>query len=287
MPLDWRIAVVLVVGGCSWDWNAFDPRLAEGATASSGAGGGGGAASSSATATASTAATVGTGGAGADYRQTVLSDGPVAYWRFGEAPSSTMALDETAPGYMGTYQGGVTLGVTGALAGDPNSAARFDGVDDQVDFGDVLDFTGLVPYSVEVWVLPDVVQPSGHRIICAKQLGATDGLDFGLDPATQTLYFAREVGVAGEGATGMVPFGQFSHVVGTFDGTSLRAYLNAVELSVVAAQLAFPDSPAPWVVGNSYNVAEQLSGVIDELAVYDKALSPARIAAHYAAGTGQ
>src|SRR5689334_18534519 len=49
-----------------------------------------------------------------------------AYWRLGAS-----AADETgnAPG---TLVGGVALGAPGALSGEPDTAARFDGVDDEL-----------------------------------------------------------------------------------------------------------------------------------------------------------
>src|SRR5688500_14316091 len=66
---------------------------------------------------------------GGDYAAQVTADGPRAYWRLGET-SGTTAADETASASPGTYAGGVVLGVPASLAGDPDTAVRFDGVDD-------------------------------------------------------------------------------------------------------------------------------------------------------------
>jgi hypothetical protein len=44
---------------------------------------------------------------------------------------------------------------------------------------------------------------------------------------------------------------------------------------------------ASFMVGNSYGTSENYAGVIDELAVYDKALSTSRIIAHYFAGVSR
>ena len=68
------------------------------------------------------------------YRDAVLSDGPVGYWRLAETTGA--AVDTAGNAAGGTYNGGVTRGVAGALAGDSNLAARFDGTDDYVSIPD-------------------------------------------------------------------------------------------------------------------------------------------------------
>ena len=64
------------------------------------------------------------------YRDEILADQPIAYWRLGES-SGTTAFDQAGP-TNGSYQNGVTLGQSGALITGSDSAAAFDGVDDQV-----------------------------------------------------------------------------------------------------------------------------------------------------------
>src|SRR3954453_3937288 len=65
------------------------------------------------------------------YSQAVTgSPGLLGYWRLGER-SGTTAADATghAPGSL---VGGVGLGAHGALSGDADTAARFDGTDDEL-----------------------------------------------------------------------------------------------------------------------------------------------------------
>jgi hypothetical protein len=278
----WALAAALTItAACSWDWDGFDPRLSE-----SGAGAGTGAAGGAASGSGANASSSTTGGASTvdSYRDTVLSDGPVGYWRFGEPTSATTALDETSS-HPGAYLGGVILGEPGALAGDANTAARFDGIDDQVDFGDAFDFPDVTPFSVEAWVAPDLTQPQTYGMICAKQLDALDGFELGIEASNQTLFFGREAtGVASDPVVAPLAFGRFSHVVGTFDGISLRIYVNAVQMDLVASPFVLPDTSAAFIAGTSYETSELFAGVIDELAVYDKALTQERIQAHYMAG---
>src|SRR5262249_54513852 len=60
------------------------------------------------------------------YSSVVLADNPIGYWRLGETSGPT-AFDSSGLGHNGTYTGGVTLGVPGAIVDDPNTAARFNG----------------------------------------------------------------------------------------------------------------------------------------------------------------
>ncbi|MFA5758652.1 MAG: hypothetical protein WC942_04745, partial [Clostridia bacterium] len=58
---------------------------------------------------------------------------PMGYWRFGEA-SGTTAYDVMTT-HDGTYTNGVDLGHDGALNGDADTAAYFDGINDYVNVG--------------------------------------------------------------------------------------------------------------------------------------------------------
>ncbi len=66
----------------------------------------------------------------------------MSYWRLGEA-SGTTALDSKSTN-NGTYVNGVTLGTTGAIANDANTAASFNGSTQRVSLptlATVTDFT--------------------------------------------------------------------------------------------------------------------------------------------------
>ena len=63
------------------------------------------------------------------YRSAVLADDPAGYWRLGE---SEWGAATAVVGSPGAYTGGVTLAVEGALPGDPDPAAEFDGTSGEV-----------------------------------------------------------------------------------------------------------------------------------------------------------
>jgi len=55
------------------------------------------------------------------YDTAITADAPAGYWRLGES-SGTTASDASGNARHGTYVGAVTLGQTGALTGDLNTA---------------------------------------------------------------------------------------------------------------------------------------------------------------------
>src|SRR5205807_5731550 len=84
--------------------------------------------------------------------------------------------------------------------------------------------------------------------------------------------------------SGTVVAGQTYHVVGTYDGTTRRLYVNGAEVATGALTGAATATTNPLYMASWNGGAEVLKGTIDEVAVYSTALTAARVSAHYAAG---
>jgi hypothetical protein len=112
-------------------------------------------------------------------------------------------------------------------------------------------------------------------------VGLTVAFEFATDP--NTFY---EVASDGE-----IPIGDFTHLVGTWDGTTLSLYING-ELDAYAMPGAVPwDSGCAFHIGGFYDpegdcgyVGQFFNGLIDEVTYYSQALSPADVQALYNAG---
>lgn len=80
--------------------------------------------------------------------------------------------------------------------------------------------------------------------------------------------------------------GQWVQLTGVYDGTTWRLYRNGVEVDSNAGPAApLASSGDDWAIGSTGNGWEGLFvGAIDEVAVYDKALSAARVQALYTTG---
>jgi hypothetical protein len=89
------------------------------------------------------------------------------------------------------------------------------------------------------------------------------------------------------------PPGNFYHVAGTYDGSMWKLYVNGIlEGQLSSSQTIIYDPSIPWTIGNESwaywrNQGWQATwnGVIDEVAVFNRALSSSEVAALYAAGS--
>ncbi len=225
------------------------------------------------------------------YRSAVLADGPAAYWRLDEATGS-QAADASGHGKSGTYSStGVTRGVAGALTGDPDTAASFDGASGAVAVTGVGNFTGTSAFSAEAWVNPSAFPANVWGRILSQENNAANapGWSLYVDSSTGTLSATRAnaAGADWVGGSTALPLNKWSHVVLTYDGSTLRLYLNGQPLQTVPSTRGLPTSSAALEVAGSFGAGQFFSGRVDEPAVYSKALSAGQVLAHYNAGSAQ
>jgi hypothetical protein len=230
------------------------------------------------------------------YAELVLSDHPVGYWRFGDAPGATLASDASGNLHPGVFTAnGVTLAQAGAIAGDPDQAARFDGSTGcaAVGIDEAFDFSGNHSYSVEVWM--DVSQPPDG--IYRHPFWRSDpslSSDYGLFVNGPTGLGFERIVAANRMLAGIPapPLTAFHHVVGTYDGATgaLTLYLDSVEVATVIDTRAQDPLTGALDVGcrpSNTTGFDDYAGTLDEAAIYDFALSPARIAAHWHLGSSR
>ena len=212
------------------------------------------------------------------YAATVKADGPVSHWRLGET-SGTSAADSIGTA-TGTYRNGVALGAASLLASDTtNRAADFDGVNDSVSVPSsaALSPTGAV--TVEAWVRPTAKPTAGGFASVASKADAYS-IQFNgpqLEFTTINGTTRRRV----QAPPSAVVAGQTYYVVGTFDGTTQRLYVNGVQVAAGAFSGPVNASTKAVVLGSWDTATEFLAGRIDDVAVYAKALTATQVANHY------
>jgi hypothetical protein len=210
----------------------------------------------------------------------VLADAPRAYWRFGEA-AGPRAIDETGRA-DGTYFGNPTLGVPGALAGDPNTAWKNGGPPSGMTAGRGFPLTGTSPFTLETWVHPDVIDDA-YRMIFQRQITDARGRQgVGVYVRGQSLAFERLVDDARTAAATAAPTpGTWHHVVATYDGATMALYLDGVAVDTSPDTRPLAATDAELYVGTNVSSTSPLVGGIDEAAVYAAALAPERVRAHW------
>ena len=215
------------------------------------------------------------------YRSAVIGDAPIAYWRLAD----TTVTDEIH-GYDGALVGGCAT-TAGALAGDSDGAMHFDGTC-KIVFPDHFGFAGNAPFAIELWMstTPNAQfqQLFGHETRDTQN--PLDGYALFVTPTPGGLSLERVIAGTSKKAP-VVPFGAaaFTYVVAQYTGTTLETYVDGALGSSAAEVRAAADVVATAVAGASV-AGNYFVGTLDELAVYDKALTIEQIAHHRALARG-
>jgi hypothetical protein len=241
------------------------------------------------------ALTLGQNAARADYQATVLSQGPVGYWRLNETnqpPPNALAANSGSLGASaaGTYINNPTPNSPGPFAG--SSSVVLDGLSQSVSNA----YNAAInpsTFSLEMWVNPAAV-PKFAYVASSAHLATTrsgwylaqdDNSTFGLGNGFVVRMFYQN-GVNPSVtlfATNNLPLGSWYHLVLTYDGTTATLYKNGV-VAQSAIPLGFvPNVDGPFTVGIRSDLAFNWPGQAAEVAIYNGALSSARVAAHFAA----
>jgi len=228
-------------------------------------------------------------GDGAPYRAAVISDNPRAYWRLDEQPGALAAADERN-GLAGVYHGVPLLGVGHPLGNEPdNASADFDGLvtrplGDWIDVadGDALAFAGRQPFTLEAWVHPHNLNRVTRRVL------SKEGPDGGwlLGVRRDGLIFSRYVDGRWSTLTTSVDATRWTYVMATYDGATMRVYVNGWLAAQGPSELELPAARADLTIGSKLGRWRYFAGGLDELAIYPYALSNGRALAHFRLGGG-
>ena len=217
------------------------------------------------------------------YQGVILADNPEGYWRLGD--SAATAVDATGNGHAGTYLNGVAQGQAGALVGDPDGAAGFNGSNHKVDIPYSADLNP-VSFSFECWAKVAPGTDGGHRSPMTSRANSPQSgyifyaqggrWQFWTGPGWQTVF----------APTGSVVQDEWAHLVGTYDATTQekKLYINGQLAGMATGVTVTPNPSAPLRIGAGATEgggAYFFRGDIDEAAVYDTALSNVQIRRHY------
>jgi virginiamycin B lyase len=211
----------------------------------------------------------------AGYAATVSStSGLLAYWRLGESSGATAR--DARGAHNGIYLGGHTLGLTGALFGDANTAVGLDGSSGDVglpSLGTASDWT------VEGWTELNAdasKNPGGNNALYASK----DGVRLIVRP---TGVYANDLTAGPSKAivkTTVSNVGSWVYWALVRHGPTLTVYRNAIAIgSVTLAKPAVASllDGAIGAVGDTWH----LHGKVDEVAAYNSALTPSTLLSHY------
>jgi hypothetical protein len=225
------------------------------------------------------------------YPGMVMADGPVAYWRLGMVDYTNgggVAYD-LAGGFNGAYNGGVEEGQTGAISGDADYSGLFGSGSTYVDVPFVTNLNTRA-FTVELWAYDNGQSWTYYRApLAGHNPSAYGGYNFYGTPGNSWSFWLGN-GTAWKTLGGpAILTNAWTHLAVTYDGTNAILYADGVVTATLQVTDYVPDTVNNWRLGcGGAPGAENYfwTGGLDEMAVYNTALSSNQIAAHYWAGIG-
>jgi hypothetical protein len=224
------------------------------------------------------------------YEGQVVADGPEAYWRLNDTYDGSGVIIDSMGRHNGTaHSFGFPDG--GAYLGFGQAGALADNADTCIQFTTGYQNMIRAPYSA-------ALNPTNFTVECWANLASGPGAGTWFAPvgsANNTMGYAIYAGgdeVTWQGWLYLNPgwgvlsgpnwqLSQWVHLALTYEGLTESLYVNG---TLVGSQLRVQsrNTEAPFNIGGGANNQFPFDGLIDEVACYPKALSAARINAHYA-----
>ncbi|MDB4978767.1 MAG: hypothetical protein JWM56_953, partial [Candidatus Peribacteria bacterium] len=206
-------------------------------------------------------------------------NGLVGYWKFDEGRGIS-TRDVSGNGNTGTRSGTGTTwsgsSLATAIGFDNPYAMQFNGTNDYTDMGNasVLNI-GTSPYSLSLWFKTPTVQANWRGI---AEKGVSNTVNYGIWIASSSFNYRIDY-VTGNGgyddvfSSSSVVANHWYHVVGTWDGTTKKFYVDGVlNGSSVPTTNGKPTSiSAAFTVGQAR--ASFFDGNVDDVRLYNRTLS--------------
>lgn len=223
------------------------------------------------------------------YSTLILQKQPLGYYRLNET-SGTAAKDSSTHANNGTLNGTITFNQSGALQGpgeitDPSML--FDGSTAYISLPTALNGNGFTSLSISFWFnLSTTTLSSFTNIATGDATGSNKGWQCFWSSNT-TLEFG--VGNGTTNATAMYAVnavaGVWWHVVGVYDGSTVRMYVNGVQHGTTPALTGSISASAIPVISGTTTHSSLFPGRIDEVAIFQNVvLSASDVTALYNAG---
>ncbi|HYH01113.1 MAG TPA: LamG-like jellyroll fold domain-containing protein [Terriglobales bacterium] len=196
--------------------------------------------------------------------------GLVAAYAFNEA-AGVSTVDASGVGNNGTI-----FNATWNTAGRYGAALSFNGTNGRVDIPDSASLDLTSGMTLEAWIRATTLT-SWRTVLLKEQSG---GLVYGLYANSDTnrpsahVYIGNETDTRG---TTQIPLNVWTHVATTYDGSVLRLYVNGTQASSRTLGGNILSSSGMLRIGGNTVWGEYFSGLIDEVRLYNRALTASEI----------
>jgi hypothetical protein len=191
----------------------------------------------------------------------------VAYWSFDEG-SGTTAYDSSGNGLDGTLNGDPQW-VIGKVGG----ALEFDGDDSvEIPHNDLLSITDEI--TITAWTYMNA-NASGEMSIVSKGGWAANDLPYELTETPGGVIFWQFYDDGGRDtcAPSSPPAEEWHHIAATYDGQIFKCYIDGELADEWAYAGTMPVNTASVTIGQRSRGGTYFNGIIDEVAIFNRALS--------------
>jgi len=199
--------------------------------------------------------------------------GLVAAYGFEEISGVTVA-DASGKGNHGIIKEAVSI-----TTGHSGNALKFDGVNDWVTVNDSVSLDLTTGMTLEAWVYPTVSMINMWKTVMMKEQPGQQV--YTLYANTRSNQPALDPYI--NGSERLLPGGsllthnQWWHLVGTYDGNNEILYINGQQVAKRAQSGSILTSTGALRIGGDSIWGEYFNGYIDEVRIYNRALTPAEV----------
>ncbi|HET6252086.1 MAG TPA: LamG-like jellyroll fold domain-containing protein [Tepidisphaeraceae bacterium] len=225
------------------------------------------------------------------YSAAVSANSPVSYYRL-EETSGTSAADLGSANIAGTYTGNYTQGQAGIPGGDTtDNAAAFNTNGTYTGYVGVPSYTAITnyPVTIEAFIKTSTANGSDATPEIAGIASTTDSasnLCIDLQSGVAGLKFRNDAAQNLITGGGNIANGSWHQVVGVFDSATQRElYVDGTLANSSTISTTFPTGINTFGIGtlDRATPADYINGTIDEVSVYNTALTAAQIHTQFVA----
>ena len=161
-------------------------------------------------------------------------------------------------------------------------ASSFNGIDNYITASDSpsLDITGDI--TVSLWIKMNSKAPWNVLLTKSIPWAGDNGYGFFFRGAGATLnFFINHVDYGAAALHPTPSVGEWHHIVGTYDGSNVRIYSDGVEGTPMSYSTPIGTNNEDLKIGWDPDMLGYFDGLIDEVHIYNRALSEEEIQKHY------
>lgn len=204
--------------------------------------------------------------------------GLVAVYNFDET-RGTIIADASGKGNHGLLKEAIRV-----IPGHYHKALKFDGVNDWISVKDSPSLDLSAAYTFEAWVRP--LSSGNGSLITKEQPGGSVYSLYASEDANRPIAALNNgTGYRVISGNSVLPINKWTHLASTYNGSYQRLYINGVQVAIRAQSGLIKKSNGALRIGGNSIWGEYFHGYIDDIRIYNRALSNAEITKDFTTAT--